>query len=232
MHPELEALAALWAEDQALDRLTDELAALHARVEACKGELVSARAAHEVLVAERAALKERDHALSRRLDTYVKRRDRTQQQLDAGIVSDFLVAQKQLSECTDIVDEIETDLLELYEEIEDCDGRMDRSLGGVELRELKLREATSALDTRSPGLHAEITVQSSTRDDARTHVRGDYLSRYGLLIEKGREPISALRGADCGGCFKRIPQERLEAHKRAVSVQTCPSCSRFLGALS
>ena len=231
MHADLEALTALWAEDQALTALQNGLSGLEAKVAACGRELEKARTAHGVLEEERAGYKERDHALSRRLDTYVKRRDRTKKQLDAGIVSDFVVAQKQLDECSTIVDEIETDLLELYEEIEDCEGRMEKSRTSMGLREVKLGEASGKLDGRLPDLEASIASQTAKRDEARTGVRSDYRSRYDLLIQKGREPIAPLRGQECGGCFKRIPQERVENHKRAVGVVTCPACSRFLGAI-
>lgn len=228
MNEQLEQLATLWTHEQARDALIADYKALKDKVAALEGEREE-RAAR-LLEAQQALaeLKQQEHALNRRLDQATRRRDKTRQLIDLGQVTDYGVAKNQIQQNEDIIDEVETELLELYETIEAASATLSAATNLSDLAGTKLDEARATLETRTPEIRAALNELTPKRDAAREPLAHHLVTRYDLLRKRGRAPLADVRGdGSCAACNVKMNNTQLMEFRRDLGVQHCASCGRF-----
>lgn len=229
MHEDSLKLAALWKKDQARDALLAERAGLDDRVERTEEKLAEASARLAALKVRQDALRATEREQTRRMEGHAQRRDRTLQLIAEGRAPDYFVAQSQAEKCAELVDELETSLLELMEELEKVDEESAHTAAAQALLKARLEEAKADRSARSPGLAEAIDAATTERDDAREGIFRDLLGRYDQLRARGRAPFADVRGVTCTGCSMAMERLALAEHRRGASVQWCRHCGRFLG---
>lgn len=229
MHEQGLKLESLWRADQARDVLLRERAALTdavSRNNTARQEQERALASAEAALA---AVREEERAVSRKLDTYTRHRDRARELIETGRAPDYHAAQAQMSQCAAIVDEEETKLLEIFERLEQATAARDGAKSALGLLGVRLAEAQSRLDARGPGLAEELATATALRDSAREGIEREWLARYDDLRRRGLSPIAPVRDGACTGCSVRMPSVELAEHRRGIALRFCRSCGRFLG---
>ena len=229
MHEDSLKVQALWKKEQVRDQLLAEWSRLNAAVKRLKDEQQAKADESATLEGQIADLRERERDANRRIERYTSRRAKAQKAIDTGTATDFGLAQEQVRKCTELLDEVETDLLELYEELESADA----ALSGVRKVHAQkgqlLAESEATRDARKPSLKTEFDAITSERDAARVGIWRDHLSRYDRLRAKKMAVMMPLAEKACGGCMVGIPGVQYSAHKRGAEVGICTQCGRFFG---
>jgi predicted nucleic acid-binding Zn-ribbon protein len=231
LHADTSKLIALWQAEAARDQLLQDIAALHEALDASNKVLVIAENDIEHIQQECDAKKTEEHAHSRRLHTYTKKRDETRNLIDTGRTSDYLIAERQFSSCAAIADEEETFLLEIMEQLDTIDGRLQSAISVCELKEHQRNERVRGRDDQLPGLQERLTEATELRDSARDSAPVHLMGRYNILRKKGISCVASVVSGSCGGCRVKITSVHLAEHKRGAKTHHCQNCGRFIGAL-
>lgn len=231
MHEQVLKLASLWKQDQARDTVLEALQDLRDKVS--KNEAQHARATErcDSLASQLKELRKQERQHTTSMDKYAKKRDKTQAMIDEGRAPDFQVAMSQLARCAELVDDEETILLELMEQIEELQGKHQGQVNSQGIFAQRLAEAEAALEAQRGGLQASIDQATVTRDAARDGIFNDLLHRYDNCRSRGFHPFADVRGTICMGCNVGLERMVIAEHRRGVSVQWCRSCGRYLGEL-
>lgn len=228
MHPEVEKVWALWEKEQARDVLLSEWRGLHEAKKKLAEEVEAAAAKTADSTAARDAIAADEKQLNRKLESYQKRLARAKKSIDTGTASDFRLAQAQVEQCTAIIDEVETELLEVMEQLEDAQELEKRAQNGEAHLRHRLEAAEKKHDERLPTLKPEFEGATSVRDAAREGLWRDSLSRYDMLRKKKLAVFAYGDGATCSGCHSGMDGTRYSTLHRDVELVTCRHCGRFL----
>jgi|GEM_PF-7029408 len=166
--------------------------------------------------------------LQKRLDQYTRTVRTTKDLIDSGQATDFDRATRQLAQCRQIVDDIETELLELFDTISESEGAV------VKAKEVAA-EATATRQRAEQRAREQMTPLSSQLEEASGQIRRrredvplDLLEWYDRLRASDRVPIAEIRDKACSGCRIQPPNQTLREIRVGKRVHRCRNCSRFL----
>ncbi len=167
-------------------------------------------------------------ALERRLNQYTRTAHMTRDLIDSGRAPDFQMATRQLAQCEQIIDELETELLELFESIEASEASLNTAQQNAsEAGEARQRAEQRATDHMAP-LSDQLDAASEQIRLRREDVPLEFLEWYDRLRATARVPISEIREKACSACRIQPPSQTLREIRTAKRVHRCRNCSRFL----
>lgn len=228
MHADLEKVWNLWLKEQLRDALLTEWRGLHDAVKKLEVELTSSGERADAAVAHRDELAAEERRLNLKLDSYQKRVARAKKSIETGTASDYRAAQMQADQCAVIIDEVETELLELMERLEDANAKADAALSGKAHLAHRLEAAKKKHDERLPLLKPEFEDATAVRDAAREGIWRDQLSRYDMLRKKKFSAFASGKDQTCHGCHSGMDGTKYSTLQRDVEVVVCRHCGRFL----
>ncbi len=228
MNEQVLVLQTLWRLDKERDALLAEAAGLAEAVTEADAEIRRAESHIAILADSGVEMAAQERAHNRRVEQYTRRRDSTARALEEGRIADYLVAQKQVDDCQAIIDDVELELLELYEQQEELAAAQERAKSGLNLRRTQAETARQRQAGRMPGLEEELAALTRKRDDARFDVRRDVLARYDQLRRRGTSVLAPVENKACGVCRVGIPSIRLSEMRRGVDIFICDNCGRYL----
>ena len=228
MHADLEAVVRLWDNVHLAQRLQAERGSC---VDARKQTLDDKQRTASALEAARVALdvvRTEERRVMRKLDAYRKRVTTTRTMIDAGKAPDYRLAEQQLRACLQIVDELETEALELMERRDDAEqvfeqaqSRYDRALAAAKLAMVRERD-------RIPAIDRELEDLDLARPALREGLAREHRAPFKTLLARKRSAIATLKSGACSLCNYGAPSQvvnEIEGHSR---VHTCRNCGRFL----
>ena len=224
MHVDLCEIRDLLAVDRELDALKEEAGALAASVRDARAALATAEAAVENARGTRTTVVQDERRLNRELEDYTQKRDRTRQLIDSGGATDFAAATRQLEQLIDIVDRLESDLLEqmdIREQAEDAEASAEQRR--VECT-VALDGARAAERERRPGLEARYGELRSVRPERWSSLRHDNQGHYSGLRERRLPVLVDVVDGTCGHCHVEPPPQTILEILRERRVHTCRSC--------
>lgn len=228
MHEHVLIARDLWKLDAAIDAARAALAELGAAERQAAAEVERSEQALARARAELQRLGEEERALYRRLDDYTRRRDATRAMIDEGRAPDFLAAERQYEQCAEIVDDIETALLEMMESRDEVEGRIARGEIRLKLARQSLAEARARRVEEEPRRRAEIEALSVRCADRRALLPDDLREHYDDLRRRRQAPLADIRDGACDACHVTVPaQVQLEV-KLGRRPHTCRACGRIL----
>jgi predicted nucleic acid-binding Zn-ribbon protein len=228
MHEQVMVLGTLWRLDQDRDGLIAEARDLADKVRKADQQIEDSRTMIAQLKAQSAELTAQEKTHSRRMEAYIRRRDSTQRALDEGRISDFLVAEKQVTDCGAIVEQEEDAVLELMEQQDAVGESLTNAQSGLGLRRVQRGTARGKEVDRRPDLEAELGTLTVKRDEARSQVRGEVLLVYDQRRRKGLRVMAPLENKGCSGCKVSLPAIRFSDIRRSVDIFQCDNCGCFL----
>jgi predicted nucleic acid-binding Zn-ribbon protein len=130
-------------------------------------------------------------------------------------------AKRAISDC-------ETRILESMDTIETA--RSERTAAEAEASATGARLETEerALDEREKQLEKELGRARARRDDIRTHIEADLLSRYTKIAARRQPAVVVISDEMCLGCRVNIPPQSYIEILKAERVITCGQCQRIL----
>lgn len=205
------------------DRLT-ELAEARRRVD---GEAQDARIVVEDLTAEQAKV-------DADVELVKARRERDQQRLDQGLVSNPKDIQRMQQEMVSLerrITSLEDDEIEVMERLEEAQATLDTLTGQLTDTDKEIEQTTAARDAKLAEIDQSLGDLDTQRTPLAAELPSDLLALYDRLREsKGGVGAALLRARQCGGCMLDLDNAGLATIRAAADddVIRCEECSRIL----
>lgn len=228
MHPDLVAISNVWQADVRSDTLRAE----HERL---VSTTTGAIAAHKQAVAARdaaknalAALKDKERANNRELDSYSQKRDTTKRMIDEGTAPDYAAAERQLANCLAKVDELETIGLELLDAIDAANAALKAAEAERAKAEAAEKDARAALAARDGGLRAELSAALAEREARWKELHHEYHPAYTEQRRRKRIALVNVVEGVCTACQMRVAPQKIVETQLGKGVHTCAGCGGWI----
>ena len=204
-------------------RLT-ELAEGRARID---GESQDARIVVEDLSADQAKV-------DADVELVKARRERDQQRLDQGLVSNPKDIQRMQQEMVSLerrITSLEDDEIEVMERLEEAQATLDTLTGQLTDTDKEVEQTTAARDAKLAEIDQSLGELDTQRTPLAADLPGDLLTLYDRLREsKGGVGAALLRARQCGGCMLDLDNAELATIRASADddVIRCEECSRIL----
>ncbi len=173
-----------------------------------------------------AGTKRDEHAHQRKLHLYRDRRASAIRILESG-VGDFTAAERQVSQCDEILDDTETLLLEALEEHDTLDEDIEQAAAGVADADQGLGvvvEETKAAIARCNAEWREIVAE---REVLWTALDREFHAKYENLLRRKKYAVAPIYQGACAGCQRVVQRQEVADLKRGL-MKTCRGCHRWL----
>jgi len=207
------------AREKEIARLAEELAQAE----------VSAAGALEALALARAAVEENDQAQranTRRTREYEQRKASAIRILEMGS-GDPDAAERQRTSCEALIDEAETEMLELMEEADQRAEALSSAEQAQTEADAALQTARAEVPERTRALQAEIAELRERRPAVLGELPSDIRSRYEAFRARGKWAVAQIVRDACKACRMEIRAQHL-ADLRKGRIEPCHGCHRWL----
>jgi len=201
-----------------------ELAEARARID---GESQDARIVVEDLTADQAKV-------DADVELVKARRERDQQRLDQGLVSNPKDIQRMQQEMVSLerrITSLEDDEIEVMERLEEAQATLDTLTGQLTDTDKEVEQTTAARDAKLAEIDQSLGELDTQRTPLAADLPGDLLTLYDRLREsKGGVGAALLRARQCGGCMLDLDNAELATIRASADddVIRCEECSRIL----
>lgn len=223
---DIERITRLALADQELDHLDKELAHLRARISSATVSRDEAKASLAAAQRQLTACKDAERATAREVEQYEKRRATATRALENGL-GDPEAAERQVDQCTQIIDDLENRELEEMEAIEEALVALDAAEAVLAGAERFLESEQAAAPPEIEAQEAVRTTAQAERDAAWADVPRDLQRRYALVRKKKRFAAVELRDGYCVACRVKVPLQEVSDVNRGL-LKHCFQCGRFL----
>jgi predicted nucleic acid-binding Zn-ribbon protein len=162
------------------------------------------------------------------------RRQRDQQRIDQGLVSNPKDIQRMQQEMVSLerrISSLEDDEIEVMERLEEAQGTLDTVTAQLADTDEKITAATSARDEKTAEIDRSLGEVESQRGPVVSEIPADLLALYDRLREsKGGVGAALLRARSCSGCMLGLDNAEVATIRGAADddVIRCEECSRIL----
>lgn len=134
------------------------------------------------------------------------------------------------------MDTASSSITRLEKEMEDCENRatiarnsIETTKQGIEAVQAALKEKRTALAEVSKATEEEELRFQHEREKIAVRLNKADLAAYERIrrAKQGKAVVAVKRGA-CGGCFNRVPPQRLLELRQNTRMHTCERCGRIL----
>jgi uncharacterized protein len=162
------------------------------------------------------------------------RRERDQQRMDQGLVSNPKDLQRMQQEMVSLerrITSLEDDEIEVMERLEDAQTTLDTRTGQLTDTVKQIEATTASRDAKLAEIDQALGELETQRSAVAAGLPGDLLSLYDRLREsKGGVGAALLRARRCEGCMLDLDNAELATIRSAAEddVIRCEECSRIL----
>jgi predicted nucleic acid-binding Zn-ribbon protein len=230
VHQDLEALLALQADDDVIDRLDGRIRALGPRL----AELERRRkAVADHLAAAEASTQadEKKHReLEGRLTDHKQRQERNIQHLDSvKRMREATAAMAQVEQARKILIEEESELHSLARRVADGHKAIAAHRDALAEQDLLQAEERETITRERSQIEGELAEARAKRSTTAARVPKAILAKYDRIRgRKGEQAIFALRGPSCGHCDTAIPLQRRNQMLGSGLIEVCEACGVLL----
>ena len=230
IHPDVQALLAVQADDLELYNLEDRLAALAPRLATLERERGKVAGQLEKARASIAAEEARHRAAVTHVEAnraLVERSQRAYESVTSP--KEATAAVSQLEQTKRMVDDAEREAAQVQGRINELRHHvsdLEKGLADVEERQASTR---AELETERTAIDEEIVVARTKRDDTAKAVPEPMLFKYDRVrVRKRAETVFPLRDKSCSACDTAIPTQRRAAMAATGSLEMCEGCGVLL----
>jgi predicted nucleic acid-binding Zn-ribbon protein len=224
----IETLVALWEAESSRLSVEADRAALDHAIRNTRTARESAHAGIEPCEATLAQYRQQELQLEDKLERYSKTAQRTQEFIDTGAAPDFQLALGQLKQCQEIVDALETEILELFETIEASETAVETTLKQAEAADHAVNCAATERENRLPLVKTALESAHDQIKACRREVEVSDLEWYDRLRAGNRVPLAHLRDGACSACQIQPPSQIVRELRTGKKLHRCRQCARFL----
>ena len=162
------------------------------------------------------------------------RRERDQQRIDEGLVSNPKDIQRMQQEMVSLerrIASLEDDEIEVMERLEEAQVSLDKLSGELADTETRIAEVTAARDAALGEIDRTLGELETQRGPVAAELPADLVALYERLREsRGGVGAALLRARQCGGCMLDLDNAELATIRAAADddVIRCEECSRIL----
>jgi predicted nucleic acid-binding Zn-ribbon protein len=233
---DLEALLALQAVDIEVDQCRHRRATLPERAElvALGAQLAGLELRLAAARAERDVVATRQEQMERTLEGVEHRAAEVKKRLYGGTVSatrELQAMAAELDSLTARASDVESQALEVMEQREPLDGRVEALEGEKGTVSAERVAVGDRLVVREAETDVELESIISSRADAAAAVPEELVAAYEQLRSRlDGVGVARLVGSRCGGCHLTLPATALDQlrHQSAGSISYCEQCGRIL----
>jgi predicted nucleic acid-binding Zn-ribbon protein len=230
VHQDLEALLALQADDEVIDRLDAKLRALGPRLSELerRRKAVAEQLATAESTTEADEHKRRD--LEGRLSDHKQRQERNLAHLDSvKRMREATAAMAQVEQARKILIEEESELQAITRRISDGHKSIAAHRDALASEDSEQAAEREALAAERAGIETELADARAKRAQTATHVPKAILAKYDRIRgRRGEQAIFALRGPSCGHCDTAIPLQRRNQMIGTGQIEVCEACGVLL----
>lgn len=136
---------------------------------------------------------------------------------------------KEVEKYQEIVDDYETQELELLESCDALKESFEKATAALEKRKVMVAENVSTLKEKARTLMARFKEAKAERENAIDGVDAQALQLYERIWKsKGDEALSVLHGEVCSGCGTKLVASTVAGVRAAKQLTQCENCSRIL----
>ncbi len=229
MHPDVEAVLAVQAEDVVIHQLEGRLAELAPRLAAMQADIERAEKALAQARQAVEAEERRQRDVQGRVAQHRQLQERNQSQLNT--ITDArqaTAAMAQLDQASKMIAEDERELQAIAARVADLRrAASDREMEIEELREAQA-QARASLDADTAELRSQLDEKRKERAQKATKVPRSLLSRYERIAKRHVHAVVPLRGGSCTNCDTTIPLQRRSALVGTGVTEICEGCGVLL----
>ncbi|SHK08160.1 hypothetical protein SAMN02745181_3211 [Rubritalea squalenifaciens DSM 18772] len=230
MLPEVESLLVVQNRDQKIDALRKELE-LIPREKARAEEKLSNDT--QAVATAKAALQENEVAIkSVELDISTRRNtiDRLKvQQFETKKNDEYTAIAKEIVNYTEMVDELETQELELMEKSDVLKEKLELAQKALGQTQSVVDEDIALLDQKAGETKKRLEEALAERETLVEPIDENLLALYDRLRNsKGTDPVAPLKGSQCGGCHMKVTSSTAASVQAEKAISQCENCGRIL----
>ena len=167
-----------------------------------------------------------ERALQRRLDEGRRHQGNALRLLETG-QGDPEGAQRQLDKSTALIDELETELLEVLEVQDTRQAALSAASATLEHATAKHAELAGALPAIEAEAEAALSADAEARQPVFAQLPGEVQTRYDSFRAKGRWAVATIDKGACNACYQVVQQQHISDIRRGI-VKPCMGCHRWL----
>ncbi len=222
---ELETLTRLADIDDELLKLSRQRDRILLRIPEATDQRDAAVLVRDAALAEVHEHKTQERALNKRMHSFIHRKQNAERALDLG-TSDAGSAIRQLEQCREAIDEVETQILELMEELEALEEDLAAKEATLQEQEAHLAGVQASVEADLPPVEARQEELRAQKEVEKRDLIRDTRTRYELFSAR-KMAFSRIKGGACSRCHTHLGPQR-EADVRQGRVLTCPRCHRWV----
>ena len=223
-------LVAIQDRDAALDKLKAEMDRIPVEIAALRERLEGGKARVSQTKARALALEKRKK--EKELELAQKEEAARKHALELNQVKTneaFKALQREIEQAKSEGSQLETEILELMEELDSCRREEKRVLSEAAELEKEASAQIAALEAKLAELKSRFEADQAARDQAAAPLPAEVLRLYAHIRSRGKlDAVVAIDGSHCRACRMALaPQVIVEATK-AKALVTCESCQRII----
>lgn len=229
MHPNIEELLALQADDNRITGVEQKIAALAPRQREL--DRVRQQAADAVQRAEAAieGEQQRQRDIQARVELHKKQQERNLAQLDSiKKMKEATAAMSQVETTRRLVAEDESELAAMGRRAETMRADLERARAALASAEEEQASAREEIAGERAALEAEVEEARSERDAKAAQVDRSLLHKYDRIRSRRENALYPLRGMTCGNCDTAIPMQRRNVMAASGTIEVCEGCGVLL----
>jgi predicted nucleic acid-binding Zn-ribbon protein len=229
MHPNIEELLALQADDNRISGIEQKIAALAPRLREL--DRVRQHAADAVQRADAAieGEQQRHRDIQARVDLHKKQQERNLAQLDSiKKMKEATAAMSQVETTRRLVAEDESELAAMSRRSETMRGDAERTRAALAAAEEEQASAREEIAVEQSALEAELKEARAERDAKAVKVERPLLNKYDRIRSRRDNALYPLRGQSCGNCDTAVPMQRRNVMTADGTIEVCEGCGVLL----
>lgn len=229
MHPNIDELLALQADDNRISGIEHKIAALAPRLREL--DRVRQQAAEAVQRAESSTESEqqRQRDISARVELHKKQQERNLAQLDSiKKMKEATAAMSQVETTRRLVAEDESELAAMGRRMETMRADVERTRAALAAAEEEQASAREEIAAEQGTLEAELKKARGERDGKAANVDRSLLNKYDRIRSRRENALYPLRGQSCGNCDMAIPLQRRNVMAANGTIEVCEGCGVLL----
>ena len=193
------------------DARLEEIATLQAETEGKRSEAI-----------------QKEQGVQVQLDRYIVRRDKSAKLLEGGSALDFLTVQRQLEQCTEKVEDLEMQVLEIMERRDELKKQLSALATDTETAQADRETAHATWLHDGRILAKELGELEPARAAAWADLAGEHRSQYGDMRRRNKAVTAEIISDSCSECHVSIQSQVGLEVRQGRRLHTCRGCGRWL----
>lgn len=229
MHPNIDELLALQADDNRISGIEQKMAALAPRLREL--DRVRQQAADAVQRAEAAigGEQQRQRDIQARVELHKKQQERNLAQLDSiKKMKEATAAMSQVETTRRLVAEDESELAAMGRRMETMRADVERTRAALTVAEEEQASAREKIAAEQGTLESELKEARAERGAKAAKVDRPLLNKYDRIRSRRENALYPLRGPSCGNCDTAVPMQRRNVMAASGTIEVCEGCGVLL----